>query len=172
MVRALDNVNRKHRRDYCRWTAKLADKSGYIWERGKEFQPSAEVPLVYHLHGSDDVPSSIVVTEGDYLEFLYNIVNIGATAKTVDRPWEMFPPPVMNSISDHTLIFLGYRLSDWDFRIIFRWLVLTLGAAQKRVKVAVQLRIPDRIPSLAEIIGLGPMGPVDEQNLTEAHALS
>lgn len=167
MVRALGDNNRKPRRDYCRWTANLANKSGYIWERNKEFHPSVDEPLVYHLHGSDDVPRSIVITEDDYLDFLYNMVNTSAFAKTVNRPWEMFPPPVMDSISDHTLIFLGYRLSDWDFRIIFRWLVLTLGAAQKRVKVAVQLKVPNRIPNLAEIIGLGPMAPVDEQNLTE-----
>lgn len=59
--------------------------------------------------------------------------------KTVDRPWEMLPPWIMRAISNHCLMFLGYSLLDWSFRVIFRWLVLSLRQTQRRLKIAVQL---------------------------------
>jgi hypothetical protein len=140
------------RRDYCRWTPDLAAKPNFIWKDTPAYQPTADEPVVYHLHGCDLFAKSLVVTEDDYLEFMYNIAKSGSMTKTVDRAWEMFPPPIMNAISNHSLIFLGYRLNDWDFRIIFRWLVLSLGRTQTRVKVAVQLSAPDRQGSLADML--------------------
>jgi hypothetical protein len=168
MVKALDQVaGKKARRDYCRWTPDLAAKPNFIWKDTPAYQPNAGEPVVYHLHGCDLLARSLVVTEDDYLEFMYNIAKSGSVTKTVDRPWEMFPPPIMNAISNHSLIFLGYRLTDWDFRIIFRWLVLSLGRTQTRVKVAVQLRAPDRQGSLAEMLKTGGLDqPVKDEDLT------
>src|SRR3712207_8244305 len=31
------------------------------------YQPSADKPLVYHLHGYTDIPQTMVLTESDYL---------------------------------------------------------------------------------------------------------
>jgi len=45
----------------------------------------------------------------------------------------------MRAISNHCLMFLGYSLLDWSFRVIFRWLVLSLRQTQRRLKIAVQL---------------------------------
>jgi hypothetical protein len=36
-------------------------------------RPSPTEPLVYHLHGFDQVPPSLVLSEDDYLEFLVAI---------------------------------------------------------------------------------------------------
>ena len=69
--------------------------------------------------------------------------------KTVDRSWEILPPAVMKAISTNCLLFLGYRLVDWNFRVIFRWLVLSLRRTQTRLKVAVQLS-PAHDPQFAE----------------------
>jgi hypothetical protein len=172
MVRALGAVGRDCRRDYCRWTQGLGDIGGGIWERGKEFNPTPEVPLVYHLHGQNDVPASLVVTEDDYIDYLYNIVASSALAKTADRAWDMFPPPVQNSISQCNLVFLGYRLGDWNFRVIFRWLVQTLGRSQRKIKVAVQLKIPDRMVTVSDILSLGPIADLNEANMTSGSCLA
>jgi hypothetical protein len=138
MVKALEANGRKAHRDFCRWNKELAEYPG-VWQREPDYRPSAEAPVVYHMHGNSELPKSLVVTEDDYLEFIYNIAKSGSMTKTVDRSWEMLPPWIMRAISNHCLLFLGYGLLDWSFRVIFRWLVLSLRQTQRRLKVAVQL---------------------------------
>ncbi len=148
MIKALEANNKAHRREFCRWKPDLAAHPS-VWQAEPGYRPSATQPLVYHLHGCDMLPESLVLTEDDYLEFIYNIAKSGSMTKTVDRSWEIFPPPVMKAISTTCLIFLGYRLADWNFRVIFRWLVLSLRKTQTRLKVAVQL-VPDHDPRLQQ----------------------
>ena len=138
MVKALEGRQRKAHRDFCRWKPELAAHPS-IWQREPSYRPSFDAPIVYHLHGCSDFPNSLVATEDDYLEFIYNIAKSGSMTKTVDRSWEMLPPPIMKAISNHSLMFIGYSMLDWNFRIIFRWLVLSLRRTQTRLKVAVQL---------------------------------
>jgi SIR2-like domain len=141
MAKAIEAAGRRCRREYCRWTRSLADdpRNRSLWQKDPEYEPSRDAPLVYHLHGCDMLPASLVVTEDDYLQFMYNISKSESITKTADRPWEMFPTAVRSALPNNCLIFLGYRLLDWDFRIIFRWLVLELQGRQKRTKIAVQL---------------------------------
>ena len=68
-------------------------------------------PLVYHLHGEIDNPQSMVLTEDDYLSFIVNLsVNID----------KLFPAGIRTAIASSSMIFIGYSLSDWNLRIIFR----------------------------------------------------
>jgi len=138
MLKALEANKRSAHRDFCRWNKELAEHPG-VWQSEPGYQPTAERPIVYHMHGNSDLAKSLVATEDDYLEFVYNIAKSGAMTKTVDRSWEMLPPWIMRAISNHCLMFLGYSLLDWSFRVIFRWLVLSLRQTQTRLKVAVQL---------------------------------
>lgn len=138
MVRALGDAGKEPRRDYCRWRPDLTTQPT-VWQNEPAYKPAVASPLVYHLHGCDALAESLVTTEDDYLEFIYNIAKSGSMTKTVDRTWEIFPPSVMRAISTTCLLFLGYRLADWNFRVIFRWLVLSLHKMQTRLKVAVQL---------------------------------
>ncbi len=138
MLKALEAKGRNAHRDFCRWNKELAEHPG-IWQREPDYRPSADAPIVYHMHGCGDVPGSLVATEDDYLEFIYNIAKSGSMTKTVDRSWEMLPPWIMRAISNNCLMFLGYGLLDWSFRVIFRWLVLSLRQTQRRLKIAVQL---------------------------------
>jgi hypothetical protein len=138
MVKALQANKREAHRDFCRWNRELADHPG-VWQREPNYLPTAETPIVYHMHGNSDLAKSLVATEDDYLEFVYNIAKSGSMTKTVDRSWEMLPTWIMRAISNHCLMFLGYSLLDWSFRVIFRWLVLSLRQTQTRLKVAVQL---------------------------------
>jgi hypothetical protein len=81
-----------------------------VYQREPSYQPTPERPLVYHLFGSVEVPDTLVLTEDDYLDYL-----IGVT-KNRDR----IPPRVRRATSDASLLFLGFRLDDWDFRVLFR----------------------------------------------------
>ena len=138
MVSALKAQKRDYRRDFCRWKRELAVHPS-IWQSDPDYKPNPDRPVVYHLHGYDLLPESLVATEDDYLEFIYNIAKSGSMTKTVNRSWEIIPPAVMKAISTNCLMFIGYRLADWNFRIIFRWLVLSLRRTQNRLKVGVQL---------------------------------
>ena len=65
-------------------------------------------PLVFHLR-RHTIPASIVLTEDDYLSFLANM-----------RDERMLPPPVQEALIGTTCLFLGYRLADWNFRVLFQ----------------------------------------------------
>ena len=40
----------------------------------RNYRPGRDQPLVYHMHGFDEYPASLVLTEDDYLEFLVAIL--------------------------------------------------------------------------------------------------
>jgi hypothetical protein len=74
------------------------------------FKPSAERPLVYHLFGRLSDPESVVLTEDDYFDYL-----IGVT-----RNKELIPSVVRSALVNSALLFLGFQLDDWQFRVLFR----------------------------------------------------
>lgn len=86
-------------------------------------------PVVFHLHGHDEVPESLVLTEDDYIDFLVNI----------SRRMDLLPARIQQAMTGASLLFIGYRLADMDFRVLFRGLVESLDRSLRRVSVAVQL---------------------------------
>jgi hypothetical protein len=72
-------------------------------------EPTEERPLVYHLFGRLVRPRSLVLTEQDYFDWL---------AAWLTRRKDI-PPVVSNSLIAKSLMFVGFRLDDWDFRVVF-----------------------------------------------------
>ncbi|MGE5763691.1 MAG: CHAT domain-containing protein [Mycobacterium leprae] len=72
--------------------------------------PTVERPVVYHLYGRLEDLSSLVLTEDDYFVWL----NAWATRR------ESVPSFVRKALVTSSLLFLGYRLDDWDFRVLFQ----------------------------------------------------
>jgi SIR2-like protein len=114
------------------------------WYRGAEvdpgmslpaaYQPAPGRPLVYHLHGSFQQPASMVLAEQDYVEFLVNLSrDIGE-----DMP-RLLPIPVLLAMTRQPLLFVGYSLHDWSFRMLFHGLVGAVPAVQQRRHISVQL---------------------------------
>lgn len=92
---------------------------------------------MFHLHGHLGEHDSLVVTEDDYLDFLVNIWK--------DRA--RIPPRIEKALTGSSLLFIGYALSDWTFRVLFRGLVNATEAGGRRVSVTVQLsRLEDDAP--------------------------
>ncbi|MEM9456860.1 MAG: CHAT domain-containing protein [Myxococcota bacterium] len=94
--------------------------------------PTAKEPLVYHAFGAfgagpDD---GLVMTEDDYFDYLLQ-ANV----------FRLFPREVESALVDNSLLFLGFRLTDWHFRVLFRLMMSLPG--RERLKqychVAVQL---------------------------------
>lgn len=78
------------------------------------------------------MPESLVLTEDDYLDFLVNI----------SREQDLLPPRIQEALTGASLLFIGYRIADWDFRVLFRSLDSYFEKSLGRAHVSVQL-IPD-----------------------------
>ena len=99
-------------------------------------EPTPELPLVYHLFGTLDQPTSIVLTEDDYFGWLR------AWMRRVDADKaDSIPGPVKSALTAAPLAFLGYILDDWEFRIMFQSIKSFHGDLRRRYQhVGVQLR--------------------------------
>ena len=114
-----------------RWHQELqAVPSVYSLE--KDFVPSAARPLVYHFFGSATYQDSIVVTQDNYVDAL-----VSASRKESST----VPQAVNAALTSTTLLFLGFRLDDWCFRVLFRYIMNQQGSSllRNRVHVAVQV---------------------------------
>jgi hypothetical protein len=133
MTLALKARNRDVKQELCRWNGFFQQdvKSVFFDEKNQpvDYKPTIASPLVYHLHGHYEVPQSLVLTEDDYLEFLTQI----------SSNHTLLPTPVRKALSSTALLFIGYSLSDWNFRVLFRGLIASLGASLGFQSVAVQL---------------------------------
>lgn len=122
--------------DYCRWN-QFEDIAAEA-PPGRNHEPSVAEPLVYHLHGQAQWIESLVLTEEDYLDFLI------AAAENSQHQSQFLRPDIRAALAGSSLLFIGYRLSDWTFRVLFRGLMRTTNKANLQVpSVAIQL-VPGR----------------------------
>ena len=110
--------------EMCRWNDYLEQQPS-IFEREPDYRPTPERPLVYHLFGRLADPDSLVLTEDDYFDFL-----IGVTSRN-----DLIPGVVRRALTDSALLFLGFDLDDWDFRVLFRS-IMTREGSGRRTKYA------------------------------------
>lgn len=96
------------------------------------YEATVEKPLVYHLYGLERYPASLVISEQDYLDFLV------AIAKNTNSNKPIIPLYLEQAISDSSLVMMGYRLQDWDFRVLFHGLISANSSARKS-SLAIQL---------------------------------
>ena len=108
MVKALDSRHRDPLRELCRWNESLESEESVF---DTDFVPTPANPVVYHLHGHT-LPEPLVLTEDDYLSFLANIA----------RNPKLLPGPIQRALDRSTCLFIGYRLADWNFRVLFQGL--------------------------------------------------
>jgi hypothetical protein len=124
--------------EICRWH----DRPGMRWpasifrgKQGRSYNPSKERPLVYHLFGRLDSSyansvDSLVITEDDYFDYLIGTSKGDAIPSVVD-----------SAMVNRPLLFLGFRLDDWNFRVLFRSIQSLQGSAllNNYIHVAVQI---------------------------------
>lgn len=127
MMDALSHAKKEPRRELCRWNSYLLRSHPSILETG--YKPTPANPLVYHLHGHMEAPESLVLTEDDYLDFLVKISS---------AEYEL-PPRIQQTLTDSSLLFIGFRPGDWDFRVLFRGLIAAAEGGLRRISVTVQL---------------------------------
>lgn len=130
LAEALAEVGKSPRVELCRWN-ELVDMLPSVYDDDPGYRPTAEAPLVYHLFGHLKEPDSVVLTEDDYFDYL-----IGVT-----RDKDLIPGVVRRALADTALLFLGFRMDDWDFRVLFRSLMSQEGRRRRSryAHVAVQI---------------------------------
>jgi hypothetical protein len=116
--------------EICRWNKDLEGLAS-VFEIEPGYRPTPQRPLVYHLFGRLQEPDSLVLTEDDYFDFL-----IGVTENK-----DLIPGVVRKALVNSALMFLGFRLDEWDFRVLFRSIMQRGGSFRRSrfAHVAVQI---------------------------------
>jgi hypothetical protein len=121
---ALDDAGKPFDFGLCRWREPKPEEPE--WPKSpfaaKGYSPSATRPLVYHLYGRLDYPGSLVLTEDDYFDYLTGIgVDRG---KPQGDPTHVLttaiPRRVRRTFVENALVFLGFRIEEWDFKVLLR----------------------------------------------------
>lgn len=110
LVEALIAAGKQPHLELCRWHTDRFKDIPSIYDETPKYWPDPDHPLVYHLFGHINWPATLVLTEDDYFDYL-----IGLTSHT-----DLIPKAVRAALVDKALLFLGFKLDDWNFRVLFR----------------------------------------------------
>lgn len=110
-------------REICRWNGQLDELPSWFETHG-DYELSPEEPMVYHLFGSDVEADSLVLTEDHYCNFLVQLSES-----------ERIPYTIHEALAESTLLFIGYGIYDWEFRVLMHALSETL---QRRLKTRLE----------------------------------
>jgi len=88
-----------------------------------------DAPVVYHLYGSLEEPSSLILSDSDRLDFIVAVVS--------DEP--PLPPKLKSMFRDpeRSFLFLGFDLVQWQFRVLLH--VMSRDAARRYKSFAFEL---------------------------------
>lgn len=124
MTQALKKKDKDARQELCRWNKYIKDTPSIF---DTDFSPTPANPVVFHLHGYNPLAESLVITEDDYMDFLVNI--------SVDD--QLIPPVIRRAFTGSSLLFVGYRIADWNFRVLLRSLSRYMESGLQRTHFAV-----------------------------------
>jgi hypothetical protein len=116
LAEALVEVGKDPQVVICPWNQDVLSIET-IYQREPDYEPTPERPLVYHLFGRLNQPKSVVLTEDDYFRYM-----IGVTKNKKE-----IPSTVLYALSSTALLFLGFQLDDWNFRVLFQSLLFQEG---------------------------------------------
>jgi len=109
---ALREAGRKPQSELYAWNNLFSRQS--VFERDPGYVPTVESPLAFHLFGHMEEPDAgPLLTEDDYFDYLIQ------SAINRDR----LPPKIRASLYNSVLLFLGFQIDDWGFRVLFRSLI-------------------------------------------------
>jgi hypothetical protein len=128
LAEALTGVGKEPHAELCCWNDEIEWSTA---ARNRDYRATEQAPLVYHLFGQMNRRESIVLTEDDYFDYL-----IGVTKHD-----DIIPPAVVRAWNDNALLFLGFQVDDWNFRVLFRSIMNQEGREKRKKKphVAVQI---------------------------------
>lgn len=117
---ALKEAGKSPESEICRWNSDLLTLPS-IYDNEPDYRPDVNRPLVYHLFGLLSVPDSVVLTEDDYFDYL-----IGVTSNK-----DLIPGVVRAALANSALLFLGFQIDGWNFRVLFRSIMNQEGGGRR-----------------------------------------
>ena len=123
---ALLDAGKKPRVELFRWSAdpsivwppSMSDPDSEAYDPA--YRPSPQEPLVYHLFGNLEHPDTLVLTEDHYFEFLKRAGDAEKVRDSAVLNPNTFRSDVRAALARSALLFVGFQMDDWDFRMLFR----------------------------------------------------
>ncbi len=139
--RELEAAGKNPKSRLCFWNGRPLNLSKEH-ESDPNYTPDVNNPVVYHLFGMEQYPQSLVLSEDDYLDFLWTL----ARDLPGDSGERIIPPYLQAELNNSSLLLLGFRLGDWDLRVLFRGLLSSgPGLVQRRLPgTAIQIEVGDQ----------------------------
>ncbi len=106
----------------------------------KSERPQPDAPWVYHVFGVYGKPDTMVLTEDDFFDYLI------ATSRL-----DLLLPTLVGRLMQSSLLFLGFRLDDWRFRVLFRMIVTRPGTGTMKELSHVGVQVNPDEQSLADV---------------------
>lgn len=110
-------------------------------EMRASYKPSADQPLVYHFFGHAAHAGTVPVTEDNYFDYML----------ALHRPQYPVPDPVKGALTRASLLFLGFDLDDWHFRVLFRYLMSLPGKEALGIRRHVAVQVDPRRSRIADV---------------------
>jgi hypothetical protein len=87
------------------------------------------------LHGLEEYPETLVLSETDYLDFLVRV------SQDRDSRDPVIPLYLQQALVESSLVLLGYRLNDWDFKALFRGIINNLNYSPGQRKLGLMVTL-------------------------------
>jgi hypothetical protein len=133
---AMTAAGRAPRVRHCRWDGEADDSPA----GDPPPDPVGDGPEIFQLMGHLSNLESLYVTEDDYFRFLTAVTRRQSQKKDPGRDDDMTDDRLRGALASSALLFLGFRIVDWDFRTLCRVLLDQKGANARRARthIAVQ----------------------------------
>jgi len=106
----------------------------------KTASPTSDNPWVYHIFGVFGKPDTMVLTEDDFFDYLIASSRLN-----------LLLPALISKLMESSLVFLGFRLDDWRFRVLYRLIVTQPGAAALSGRCHVGVQVNPGEQSVADV---------------------
>lgn len=120
LIDALKAAGKEPQVELCQWNDNMTRES--LAQSNSSYVPDEKHPLVFCLFGQYSDPESQVITEDDYFDYL-----IGVTSNK-----DLIHHEVKRMLTDSALLFLGFQLDDWNFRVLYRSIMSQEGGNRRK----------------------------------------
>jgi hypothetical protein len=138
--------NKKPRTEVIHWNDAGPGRAAAAREAESLYESSVAEPVVYHLFGLEEDPRSLVMSEDDYLKFLITAVSDN------NKLHPVVPLRLQQALAQSYLLLLGYQLKEWDFRILFRFLLNYRPDSTDSTGIFIQVQPKSSAPNLLDYL--------------------